>query len=747
MNNLNSEMCPSLRGERTNKRMRPRGKKTLNNAYSLNMALFAHSVLCSDFPDVDDERLALLEAELMAEVAALNASSMASTSAAYPLCREFVAGAAHGAAKRHQDDQQAEVSPNSVPGLIARAAPASRFATIYAHGSVLRACALLTSSSESALAMSLTRYDMPPPTVALESSLAEVIPNTGFGGGSGGGGDEDDDGAAVAAPLDEGEVWAAEPDDDEEAYEPMELPASPPPRTSLGDPAVVAAVELPSRAQVLERLCHLLGTLTHDPLAALPPGGWERLKLGETLRRALSVLRPDSAPGPMAAPPRPWWMHVEDSAAAAAAAAVSRGEASSCEAGGSMAAAGVVSGTDVTLALASSSLLRTATASLTSLLRDHLLHQPAACVAELGPTLACLPPVERASFLASLVAADTPLSAARTPSDAWRVLDEAVRAELTPLLERVSDYESKLSAPVAPLFGGGSSAQAAVVVGAAGGGAAERAAQLHLDSALSLLRWYIEPPPAERRKVGHLLLSAGAPQLLARLVLPSHGSSRGGAALKLQACWEWLLAACSRGHFAEVLAFVGAIPAFRGAVRSSEHLSRRRAQQALWLLLLLPTSSAASSASPTASASASSSASTKASDDLAEATIAVQSLLSVGDSQVPSQRCEALAHALELVHLLNTAGGVMRDFLTGASAAPMRAALDAFRAHAMAAVKAAQAAAGAGACKGAEDGKGGKVSGGEPAADGVEKEGELLARAAAGLKELSQRLNAPGKAD
>ena len=43
---------------------------------------------------------------------------------------------------------------------------------------------------------------------------------------------------------------------------------------------------------------------------------------------------------------------------------------------------------------------------------------------------------------------------------------------------------------------------------------------------------------------------------------------------------------------------------------------------------------------------------------------------------------------------------------------------------------------------------GASANGSRPApADGAEKESELLQRAAAGLKELSQRLHAPGKGD
>ena len=103
--------------------------------------------------------------------------------------------------------------------------------------------------------------------------------------------------AAPVADDDGGEVWAAELDDDDEAYEPLEV--GPSPAAAAAAHAAAAAVasraltalsldELPTRAQTLQRLCSLFGALSHEALAALPPGEWGRLGLGDALRAALA---------------------------------------------------------------------------------------------------------------------------------------------------------------------------------------------------------------------------------------------------------------------------------------------------------------------------------------------------------------------------------------------------------------------------------------------------------------------------
>ena len=144
-------------------------------------------------------------------------------------------------------------------------------------------------------------------------------------------------------------------------------------------------------------------------------------------------------------------------------------------------------------------------------------------------------------------------------------------------------------------------------------------------------------------------------------------------------------------------------------------------------------------------------------------------------SLVDASGCEGLAHALELIALLVSAADVLRSLLSSAAAASIRSALDRLRARGQAAARAAQAEHAGRLAAAAERAAHGKKAAcgdgdddeakpttreGEPRrheapageierarADGEEKEAELLQRAAVGLKELSQRLTAPGKGD
>ena len=72
----------------------------------------------------------------------------------------------------------------------------SRYAQVYAVGCVLRACSLL-QAPESGLQAGLAGYELP-----AEEPAPEDVPEV-----------------SVPAELDGEEVWAAEPDDDDCAYE------------------------------------------------------------------------------------------------------------------------------------------------------------------------------------------------------------------------------------------------------------------------------------------------------------------------------------------------------------------------------------------------------------------------------------------------------------------------------------------------------------------------------------------------
>ena len=92
-------------------------------------------------------------------------------------------------------------------GLVGAVAPASRYATVYAkHCVVARLDPLLLAQSDDMIASALASYELP--CTADEGSRARVpeiiVP------------------ASDGPDADVGEVWAAEPDEDDVAYEPLE---------------------------------------------------------------------------------------------------------------------------------------------------------------------------------------------------------------------------------------------------------------------------------------------------------------------------------------------------------------------------------------------------------------------------------------------------------------------------------------------------------------------------------------------
>ena len=252
------------------------------------------------------------------------------------------------------------------------------------------------------------------------------------------------------------------------------------------------------------------------------------------------------------------------------------------------------------------------------------------------------------------------------------------------------------------------------------------------------------------------LLGCGAPQLLIRLVLPPPpppatplrptGASaiatpppRAAAPpLRVDGCWDWLLAVCCRAHHVEVLAFAAAVPAFRSAVRESAHLATRPAQHAMWPVLLAA-HALASTAPPAKAATAKATAKAGvrvSAEAIAEANVGVAAVLAPGGG------CAALRHALDLLAHFTLATAVLRPLLTDATLGKeLLGELEAFR------VRTRAAAAADGTPKAVAAAAGEAVDGGRGPADGAEKEAELLGRAAVSLKALMQGLHAPGKGD
>ena len=277
-------------------------------------AASAFQSLCSDYPEVDDERLAALEA------------AFATHSIEYPLCPALLAGAAYGAAR-------APTSVHSVmAGLVAAPAPASRYASVYAVGCVLRTCALLVCNpvqaidSSAPLLRDLAHYEFEEPTTANEQIPEVVLPDI------------------TPADDSDGEVWAAEHDDDDEAYEPILSPSTPPAADATTAAARATAPPRICRCEAARRLNHLVASLSHDALAPLVPGAWGRLGLGDAIRSALGGL-------PVAAEQ---WQVVKDREGSTA---------------------WQLPDGSGTFSLAR--FIARAEASLLALLREHLLHEPA----------------------------------------------------------------------------------------------------------------------------------------------------------------------------------------------------------------------------------------------------------------------------------------------------------------------------------------------------------------------------------
>ena len=223
------------------------------------LAASAYTHVCTDFPEVDQPRLDALCASLQRALAC----SPTPDYAAHPLCRRLVTGLAFGASRLPDAAPEGNLAGLVLP----RAAP-SRYAQVYAVGCVLRACSLL-QAPESGLQAGLAGYELP-----AEEPAPEDVPEV-----------------SVPAELDGEEVWAAEPDDDDCAYEALAASCAVSGGgggTPMAAAAAAAARAAPlPRAELLRRLAHLLGALSHEPLAALAPGAWGSLGLCGALCGAL----------------------------------------------------------------------------------------------------------------------------------------------------------------------------------------------------------------------------------------------------------------------------------------------------------------------------------------------------------------------------------------------------------------------------------------------------------------------------
>ena len=309
--------------------------------------LQAYTVLCTDFPEVDEPRLRTLE------------SAIEANDPNCPLCVPLLSGAAHGATA-NRTGQPAIAAYSEVPGLVASAAPPACYAAVYAS-CVLRSCVLLTQTDD-AISAALGLYVLPQAPAPASDAVEVVVPESS-------GADE--------------EVWAAEADGDDVEYEPF-APSMPPASSAMAVSAL--ASKRCSAAEAHERLGHLLGSLSHDALAALDPAEWAKRGLGDAVRTALRQLA------------EPRWTSVLSPVA-----------------------------------------LRQADGALACMLRDHLLYNPSACIAELPTTLGALLPPRRPLFLASLIGGGGTGRLAVAPSAAWDAVDVAVRNELVPLLQALDE--------------------------------------------------------------------------------------------------------------------------------------------------------------------------------------------------------------------------------------------------------------------------------------------------------------------
>jgi len=460
-------------------------------------ASVAFEQLCTDFPEVSDDGLTTLIEHLH------GATSMVE----FPLCTALVAGLEYGATRQ----LPSAAPPQELEGLVCAPALPSRFAEAYAVGCVRRACLLLSlyiGRRTADLSAALSSYH--PPQAQPADGPAQVPE------------------IYVPKVTDE-EVWAADLDDDNQAYEPigqntMELSASSQPRL----PKRIAKTHALAFDELEQRLYHLIGSLSHSPLASLAPGAWESLQIGSTLLEAITTIcAPDIAS-----------QHLS---------------LTSTEPGNTL--HGGAADRTIPIGAAHSPSIGAPVfgpliSPLVLMLRDHFWHDPLSCASELRPTLDALPGHQRHNFLALLVSDNSCF--ATIPDTAWSAIDAEIQTALPLLAHHVSATSPSEEAG--------------------------RGDGTPLELYVQLVDWYLVGSCVGRVGVSELMFTIGAPQLLLQLVLLH------SATIQLVSAWKWLHRACCLHR--PLLLFTRQVPTFFSAVRCSAYLVCRRAELLSWLWLL-----------------------------------------------------------------------------------------------------------------------------------------------------------------
>jgi hypothetical protein len=219
-------------------------------------ANLAHGIACTDFPELSTSQLSSLldDLEQLVEAAALGDHAQCDV---LPLCPALLSGLLYGATRRVLNEPE-----RAVPGLVASNAPPSLYAAVYAL-CVRRIC-LLAHAPDGVLRQALARCNTP---AILAGGSGESEPPS----------DLPEAEVADGASLDGEEQWAAEPDDDDCEYEPLEsLTLGKPPAAAAAPEAIspLMAAELPSWDEAVVRFAGLLLSLSHDGLVALSPTEW-----------------------------------------------------------------------------------------------------------------------------------------------------------------------------------------------------------------------------------------------------------------------------------------------------------------------------------------------------------------------------------------------------------------------------------------------------------------------------------------
>ncbi len=245
----------------------------------------AIELLESDFPQVDHDDLAALLDQCT--------NQHLDTCADHPKLTPRLLAALETAATRLPPPAHAD----SFDDLLApQKAQPSLYAAVYAVACVQRACSLVCDHAAARdLGGALDSYYVVPLDEGAENLLVGTADATDIADAVDVAHTADTDATDAAAPSQEAEVWAAVPDDDDNAYEPLETVPSP--FISSND-----AVAPPRAATVEERalrLSHLVASLSYSPLEVAAREAWEELGTGEAVLRAIGALHEADEAGRM----------------------------------------------------------------------------------------------------------------------------------------------------------------------------------------------------------------------------------------------------------------------------------------------------------------------------------------------------------------------------------------------------------------------------------------------------------------